>query len=387
MPNMPVNAGKSLLATLLMTVAAPVTAQSADRIWFGGPILTMDDKAMWAEAIAESGGRILAVGSRADVLKTRGAKTQIVDLKGRTLLPGFVDAHGHVMVGGLQALSANLLAPPDGEVRDIPSLQATVREWARANAQTIAAANLMIGFGYDHSQLKELRHPTREEVDAISSDVPVMLVHQSGHMGAFNGAALKLAGITADSKDPPGGVIRRKSGTQEPDGVLEEAAFFNALGKVLPALGPKGFKTFAREGAKLWASFGYTTAQEGRAMAGKDRVYVTKFSDGSALTSMLNAKLAAHAFMPFATLIETMLAATPARDRLERTSILRSLTLAKQGAVQVQPGHPVWGGATRLFPEVFDGLRRAELADLGRLPAWAGGVAKNMAQDQAPPPP
>jgi predicted amidohydrolase YtcJ len=265
MSNMPVVPRKILLATLLMTVAAPVTAQNADRIWFGGPILTMDDKAMRAEAIAESGGRILAVGSKADVLKTRGPKTQVVDLKGRTLLPGFVDAHGHVMVGGLQALSANLLAPPDGNVRDIASLQETVRTWAKANAGSISKANLMIGFGYDHSQLKELRHPVREEVDAISADVPVILVHQSGHMGAFNAKALALAGITAESKDPAGGVIRRKAGSQEPDGVLEESAFFNALGKVLPALGPNGFKTFAREGAKLWASFGYTTAQEGRA--------------------------------------------------------------------------------------------------------------------------
>jgi hypothetical protein len=108
MSNMPVNPRRILLATLLMTGAVPAAAQSADRIWFGGQILTMDDKAMRAEAIAESGGRILAVGSKADVLKTRGPGTQVVDLKGRTLLPGFVDAHGHVMVGGLQAMSANL---------------------------------------------------------------------------------------------------------------------------------------------------------------------------------------------------------------------------------------------------------------------------------------
>jgi len=111
------------------------------------------------------------------------------------------------------------------------------------------------------------------------------------------------------------------------------------------------------------------------AMAGRDRVYLTRFSDGSALTSMLNAKLGAQAFMPFATLIETMLSATPARERLERMSVARSFALAKQGAEQVRPGDPVWAGATRLFPEVFDGLRRAELADLGKLPAWAGGAA------------
>jgi predicted amidohydrolase YtcJ len=74
-----------------------------------------------------------------------------------------------------------------------------------------------------------------------------------------------MAGITADSKDPAGGVIRRKDGSQEPNGVLEESAFFNALAKILPSLGPEGFKAFAREGSKLWARFGYTTAQEGRA--------------------------------------------------------------------------------------------------------------------------
>lgn len=109
------------------------------------------------------------------------------------------------------------------------------------------------------------------------------------------------------------------------------------------------------------------------AMVGKDRVYLTRFTDSSALTSMLNAKLSAHAFMPFATLIETMLAATPARDRLERISVSRSLELAKQRVDQVRPGHPVWAGATRLFPEVLDGLLRAELIDLARLPAWAAG--------------
>ena len=85
----------------------------------GGPILTMNDAAMRAEAIAEADGIILAVGSRADVMKLKGPKTQVIDLKGRTLIPGFVDAHGQMMMGGLQAVSANLLAPPDGKVQSI----------------------------------------------------------------------------------------------------------------------------------------------------------------------------------------------------------------------------------------------------------------------------
>jgi len=91
----------------------------------------MNDAAMRAEAIAEPVERILAVGPRDEVMTLRGPATQVIELQGRTLLPGFVDAHGHVMMGGLQALSANLLAPPDGAVTDIAGLQQTLRDWVR----------------------------------------------------------------------------------------------------------------------------------------------------------------------------------------------------------------------------------------------------------------
>jgi predicted amidohydrolase YtcJ len=249
-----------------ITVAAPAAAQAAaDSIWSGGPILTMNDQAMRAEAVAVAGGKIVAVGRRADVMKLKGPNTQMVDLQGRTLVPGFVDAHGHVVVGGLQALSANLLAPPDGQVRDIASLQQTLRDWAKANAAAVEKARVIIGFGYDPSQLKEQRHPTKEELDAVSLEIPILIVHQSSHLAAVNSATLKAMGYDASSKDPAGGVIRRKAGSTEPDGTLEETAFFLGAPKVLGGVGAEGFKAFAREGAKLWARFGYTTADEGRA--------------------------------------------------------------------------------------------------------------------------
>jgi hypothetical protein len=260
-----------------LTGALPTTAE---RIWTGGTILTMDDGNMRVEAVAEAGGRLIAVGTRAEVMKTRGPRTQVIELKGRTLVPGFVDAHGHMAMGGLQALSANLLAPPDGEVQDIASLQETLRVWARANAESVAKANLIIGFGYDPATLKERRHPTRDELDAVSTDVPVVIIHQSGHLSAVNSRALELAGMTAASKDPPGGVIRRREGSQEPDGVLEENASTAALMKLLGNLGTEGLKTFAREGAKLWASFGYTTAEEGRASPGITKVLQQLAAEG-----------------------------------------------------------------------------------------------------------
>jgi predicted amidohydrolase YtcJ len=249
-----------------MALAAPALAQqTADSIWSGGPIITMNDKAMRAEAVAVGGGKILAVGRRSEVVKLKGPNTQLVDLKGRTLVPGFVDAHGHIVVGGLQALSANLLAPPDGQVQDIASLQQTLRDWVQKNAAAVEKAKVIIGFGYDNAQLKELRHPTKEELDAVSKDTPVLIVHQSGHLATVNSAMLKAMGYDSTSKDPAGGVIQRKPGTTEPNGTLEETAFLGGAPVVLGAVGPEGLKTFAREGAKLWARFGYTTAEEGRA--------------------------------------------------------------------------------------------------------------------------
>jgi predicted amidohydrolase YtcJ len=257
----------ALLGAAMLLRPAGAQAASADRIWTGGPVLTMNDKAMRAEAVAETGGRIVAVGSRAAVMKLKGPATQVIDLKGRALLPGFVDAHGHVVIGGLQALSANLLAPPDGEVKDIASLQKTLREWMAANAAAVQKVNLAIGFGYDSASLAELRHPTREELDAVSRDVPIMAVHQSGHMGVLNSKGLELAGITADTPDPEGGKIHRRAGSREPAGLIEETAFFPVAVKMLTRVGPDGMKEFVRAGAALWARYGYTTAQEGRATA------------------------------------------------------------------------------------------------------------------------
>ncbi len=253
-----------LSAGALWLATTAVLAQSADQIWSGGPILTIDDAAPRAEAIAVREGRILAVGSREQVLKHRGPQTREIDLQGHALLPGFVDAHGHVVMGGLQGLSANLLAPPDGHVTDLASLQQSLRDWIAANAATVEQTRLVIGFGYDNAQLAEQRHPTRDELDAVSSDVAILIIHQSGHLAVLNSKALAIAGISAATPDPEGGVIQRRQGSDEPNGVLEELAMFAALFKIMPAIGPEGFKTFARAGAELWARFGFTTAQEGR---------------------------------------------------------------------------------------------------------------------------
>ncbi len=256
---------RSLSCAALLIVSSGVLAtETADTIYLGGPILTINDKAPRAEAVAVADGVIVAVGQRDSVMAHKGEGTVIFDLQGRTMLPGFVDSHGHAVMGGLQALSANLLAPPDGEVKDIVSLQDTLRSWVAANSETVELAQLIVGFGYDQSQLTELRHPTRDELDAVSSEIPVIIVHQSGHFGVANSKALQVTGINADSANPPGGIIRKgKDG--EPNGVLEENAFFKVLSGLMSGLGEQGLRAFANAGPGLWARYGYTTAQEGRA--------------------------------------------------------------------------------------------------------------------------
>ncbi len=251
---------------LMVVVGCAFASEVAETIYTNGTIITISDAQPRVEAVAVRGGKIVAVGTKDEVLKRKGDATKLVDLKGRTMLPGFVDAHGHVMGGGLQALSANVLAPPDGEVRDIASLQQTLRDWVAANEKIVKKIELIVGFGYDNAQLAELRHPTRQDLDAVSKEVPIVLIHQSGHLIAVNSKALEVGGITAATTDPEGGVIQRGEGGKEPNGVLEETAAFPLLIKLLGRAGPEGSATFVRAGAEMWARFGYTTAQEGRTM-------------------------------------------------------------------------------------------------------------------------
>lgn len=122
----------------------------------------------------------------------------------------------------------------------------------------------MVGFGFDNSERTELRHPTCEDLDEISRDLSVVLVRQSGHLAAVNCKALEIGGINADTPDPAGGVIQRREGRQEPNGVLEETAAFPLVMKLLGRVGPEGATAFMKASSELWARFGYTTAQEGR---------------------------------------------------------------------------------------------------------------------------
>lgn len=164
----------AMVVTVLATYSS-VLAQTADTIYHGGPIVTVNDTQPTAEAIAVQNGKILAVGSKVDVLKRKGDHTRIVDLQGRTLVPGFVDGHAHFLGFGSQAVGANLLAPPDGTVNNIDDLVAKLQEFARG--PDVHRTGWISGIGYDDAVLAEKRHPTRDDLDRVSTEVPVIAVH------------------------------------------------------------------------------------------------------------------------------------------------------------------------------------------------------------------
>lgn len=234
----------------------------ADRIYHGGPILTVEDDRPTVEALAVTGGLITAVGSLAEVEHLRGSGTEMVDLRGRTMTPGFVDGHAHVNGFGAQAVGATLLASPDGTADSIDDLVEALTEFAAG--PDVSRTGWVFGIGYDDSLLG--RHPDRDDLDRVSTELPVMAVHISGHFSAVNSVGLERIGYTAATQDPPGGVIRRRE-DGEPSGVLEELASFPHMMAVISPTAPEDVAYFAARGIELAKSYGYTTAHEGRATA------------------------------------------------------------------------------------------------------------------------
>jgi predicted amidohydrolase YtcJ len=218
------------------------------------------DTGKTVEAVQIADGKIAAIGPLSHLQK-QAKKAKRIDLKGRTLLPGFIDAHGHVSYVGQAEGMAKLAPPPVGGVDSISKLQETLRAWMVKLPEGVP----LVGNGYDDSQLIEKRHPTRQDLDAVATDRPIFVIHASGHLASANSFALAKYGITAERPDPQGGAFRREADGKTPNGVMEETALFVALGAVMP----KGLDPAIASlilGQKIYASNGITTAQDARVM-------------------------------------------------------------------------------------------------------------------------
>jgi len=250
-----------LLAILLAAIAS--AAETADVVYVGGDILTMHGPAAeYVESLAVKDGKILFVGPRADGEKLAGPATKVVDLGGKTLLPGFIDTHGHFVYFGKNLVDANLFG-----CTGVDDLVVRMQQQA---ART-PAGGWIVGFGYQARGLKEGRPPTGAELDRISADRPVMVVDSSGHLGAANAAAFKAAGITADTPDPTGGMFARGADGTSLAGPMEETALNAVRSRRPPFTGELAARAITGA-AEVWASHGQTTAMEAGLGLGNDDI-------------------------------------------------------------------------------------------------------------------
>jgi hypothetical protein len=251
----------AIAAALLAAPAFAQTAAPADAIYVGGDIVTMNDKAPAAQALAVKDGKIVAVGDRRSVEGAHmGAKTKVVDLKGKALLPGFIDAHSHYFSSLTVANQCNLYAPPAGPGKDVAAIVATIRKFAAE--RKIAKGEVIQCYGYDENVMPKGRYVNRDDLDKAFPDNPVLVGHVSMHGAVLNSAAMKKWNVSSATKTPPGGVIVRKPGTDEPYGLIMETAYLPIFAS-LPRPTPAQEVEWTLAGQKLYAAAGVTTAHEG----------------------------------------------------------------------------------------------------------------------------
>ncbi len=232
-----------------------------DAIYFGGDILTMDgDSANYVEAIAIKDGKIVFVGSKVQADKMKGDSTSMNDLQGKTLLPGFLDAHSHYINSLMVANQCKLYAPPSGPAKDVESIIATLK--AYVTERKIPKGEMIMGYGYDDNVMPNSRLLNRDDLDAAFPDNPVRIDHVSMHGCVLNSLAMKQYGYDTNFKTPPGGVCVRKPGTNEPYGLIMETAFLPIVEKTAPMTKEQEI-AFTKAGQMLYAEAGITTAQDG----------------------------------------------------------------------------------------------------------------------------
>ena len=243
-------------------------------LYYNGDIITMENENDHPEAVLVENGKIAAVGDLTSVQAKKDADCTLIDLEGKTLMPSFIDGHGHIVMASSQYGTKVDLEGTRNFDEIVERLKAFIAE------NNIPAGQPVAGYAYDHNFLEEGRHPDKKVLDRASAVHPIVISHTSGHIGCANSLALERAGINENTPDPQGGSIDRYPGTNEPSGYLEEAAIMMATGanEVLNN-DPEGLLVKVQD---LYAANGVTTAQDG-ATAGDALALMRKAGDDGRL--------------------------------------------------------------------------------------------------------
>ena len=259
---------RALLATALVSAFAlsacnqkGATAEGADLILHGGPILTMEgDQPAYVEAIVVDDGKIVFAGSNAEAMKQKAAGTVVKDLEGKLLLPGFIDPHSHFIDSLALADRVNVSAPPVGPASNPDEIVEALKKGAAAKG--LKPGELLLGYGYDENLMPKGQPLSREILDKAFPDNPIGVIHVSMHGAVINSKAMELFGYTDGMPTPAGGVILRKPGTQDLQGLVMETGYLLMHSK-MPSPAKEQELAAAKAGQLIYAAAGITTAQEG----------------------------------------------------------------------------------------------------------------------------
>jgi predicted amidohydrolase YtcJ len=374
----------------------------AEKIFRGGTILTMDDTRPQVEAVAIANGHILAAGDESEVMATGNEATEIVDLGDNVLMPSFIDAHGHFMNAPQVVKWANVSGPPVGPVTCIADIITVLKQHVEKFSPK--PGDWIIAYGYDVTNLSDGRECGRDDLDPHFPDHPVMLIHSSNHGAILNSKAFEIVGMDATTETPPGGMILRKEGSNEPDGLIMETAFLPIFINV-PKPSEEELLDTLDEAQQIYARVGVTTCQEGANNA-KDLKFLKKAADQGlfyldiiSLPFVLEVPALVKEYFPDFTGGPMSLPDTAAesfgvyKNRLKLAGVKLTLDGSPQGktAFWTEPlltggpgGEENWRGAPIIPPEIINRAVK-ELYDKG-IPVFAhcnGDAAIDMMIDAA----
>ena len=248
---------KLFTLTLLCSHLFLAAIEEADLIISSNKVILMTEKeSAQPLSVAIKNKKIIWIGSHEDAKNIQG---EHVDFGNQAVLPGFIDAHGHASYLAFATQVANIASPPVGKINNIQDLQTELKNFIQDSG--LQPGEWLMGLGYDDSLLAEQRHPTKDDLDEVSTEHPIYLIHVSAHLGAANSLGLSLANINSKTQDPPGGKIRRYENTLEPNGVFEETAAYP-----LQQLAMSAYKDpigSVKKAMEIYARNGITTAQDG----------------------------------------------------------------------------------------------------------------------------
>ena len=246
------------------------------KLYFNGHVITVDKNESIAEAVLVENGLIKAVGSNEEILALKDEETTVVDLEGKTIMPGLIDPHGHVV-----ATAQTLMIVTLGDVTSKEELLDRLKKELKENPPQ--GDKWLIGFGYDNTKFEGGLHPTKFDLDTVSTEVPITVSHASGHLACVNSKALELYGYAGEDYEvPEGGVVRTVSdNSKEANGILEENAIMAPEKKgIIPAPAFEQVLDSLVKAQDLYASLGITTAQDASLDEGYDQMLTTAGSMG-----------------------------------------------------------------------------------------------------------